>query len=83
MKLWAFFYYNYFELLQFYLCCILAQNKENCWNDLVTCLNFAKKIPIYINWNFMYFSKKDYALNQASFNLLLLASVAFRPAISS
>jgi hypothetical protein len=39
-----FFIMNHGDLIGVY---ILAQNKENCWNDLVTVINFTKKIPIY------------------------------------
>jgi hypothetical protein len=36
--------------------CILAQNKENSWNDWDKDLNFTKKNPnLFLNWDLLEF----------------------------
>ena len=62
---------------------ILAQNKENCWNDFANAFKFHKKNPnLFLNWDFWnYF--RIYPLNQASFNAFFVASVALSPSFSS
>lgn len=33
---------------------ILAQNKENCWNDFAKAFKFHKKNPnLFLNWDFL------------------------------
>ncbi|TDE46001.1 hypothetical protein E0I26_04755 [Flavobacterium rhamnosiphilum] len=33
---------------------ILAQNKENCWNDFGNAFKFHKKNPnLFLNWDFL------------------------------
>jgi hypothetical protein len=80
----AILYYDLFLNHGDFICVyILAQNKENCWIDLVTHPNFAKKNPnLFLNWDFLNYLLA-YAFNQASFSLFAEESVALRPSFSS
>ena len=62
------FFYDFFRpetsgsglnLGDFFAAYILAQNKENCWNDFANAFKFHKKNPnLFLNWDFLnYFLK--------------------------